>query len=468
MLQQQVKIIKKIIIFIDQVIVAISFFLGCRLIEIIRDVELLDSYLYLLVFILPIWSLLLVFYGMYDSLRNMRIYEIIIIIAKAGITGILFFGGVAYLFKIQDISRILISVVFFITGGFLFILKILEGMYFKYTRRKGYNVRNLLVVGANSRVKRFIDLIHEHSEWGFKIIGLIDDDTEKKGTLFRDYPVLGTLDDMPDLIKKNLISEVVFIVPRSWLGKIEKAIIYCEMVGIKVHLAIDHFELKISRAFFSNLQEFPLITFNSTPDRMALLFLKRFLDIILSGFALLLLSPMLIVISTLIKLTSSGPVFYKQKRCGMYGKLFVLYKFRTMIDGADKKLKELLQHNEMSGPAFKMTNDPRITMIGGFLRKYSLDELPQLWNIFRGDMSIVGPRPPLFEEVNEYDCWQRRRLSVRPGLTCIWQVSGRNKITDFSEWARLDLEYIDNWSLWLDFKIMLKTIPAVILGVGAK
>ena len=180
------------------------------------------------------------------------------------------------------------------------------------------------------------------------------------------------------------------------------------------------------------------------------------------------MAPVFIITAIIIKATSKGPVFFNQERSGLNGRRFILYKFRTMVVDAETRLKDLLSSNEMNGPVFKMTQDPRITKIGKILRRFSIDELPQLWNVFKGDMSIVGPRPPIPEEVKNYDYWHRRKLSMRPGITCLWQVGGRSKITDFSEWMRLDLKYIDNWSLWLDCKILLKTIPTVLFGIGAK
>ena len=195
--------------------------------------------------------------------------------------------------------------------------------------------------------------------------------------------------------------------------------------------------------------------------------LKRTIDIIGSGMGLVILSPLLLVIAIAIKLTSpEGPVLYRWKVVGMGGRYFTGYKFRTMVPNADEIKKELLAQNEMKGPVFKMTHDPRITPVGRFLRKYSLDELPQLWSVLKGDMSLVGPRPPLQTEWVHFEDWQRRKLSVKPGMTCLWQISGRNDIDDFDEWVKLDLEYIDNWSLWLDFKILLLTIPAAIKGTG--
>jgi exopolysaccharide biosynthesis polyprenyl glycosylphosphotransferase len=232
-------------------------------------------------------------------------------------------------------------------------------------------------------------------------------------------------------------------------------------------VAVDLFPAKVSNVSMEFLENVPLLTFSTTPDRAFALFVKRVMDIVLSAFLLTILFPFMAVIGVLIKLTSSGPILYKQVRCGLYGRRFVLYKFRSMNEGAEDVLWEIKHLNEMDGPVFKMRNDPRVTPLGRFLRKSSIDELPQFWNVLRGDMSLVGPRAPLPEEVKEYSRWQRRRLSVKPGITCLWQVSGRNEI-DFHEWMKLDLHYIDNWSLLLDLKILVRTFPVVLLCRGAR
>jgi len=243
---------------------------------------------------------------------------------------------------------------------------------------------------------------------------------------------------------------------------------FFETEGISIHLAVDYFQLTLSQGRQNELNGFPLITFETTPNKFLHLIFKRLSDIVISSLSLTVLSPFLLVISVLIKATSPGSVFFKQVRCGLNGRKFTMYKFRTMVNGAEARLEALLAKNQMQGPVFKMDHDPRVTRVGRLLRKMSLDELPQLFNVLKGDMSIVGPRPPIPKEVKSYEPWHRRRLSMRPGITCIWQVNGRNAITDFNRWTKLDLYYIDHWSLGLDLKIMLKTIPTVILGVGAK
>jgi exopolysaccharide biosynthesis polyprenyl glycosylphosphotransferase len=221
-----------------------------------------------------------------------------------------------------------------------------------------------------------------------------------------------------------------------------------------------------SKVYLEAIHELPLLTFTTTPQSEYLLFLKNALDFSLALFLILFLSPFLLGVALLIKILSGSPIIFRQVRCGLGGRKFVLYKFRTMIPSAEEIKEQLTHLNEMSGPVFKIREDPRCTPLGRLLRKFSIDELPQLFNIFKGDMSFVGPRPPLPQEVENYARWQRRRLRMKPGLTCLWQVSGRNKV-DFEEWMRLDLEYIDNWSLMLDLMIFLKTIPVVLTARGA-
>jgi exopolysaccharide biosynthesis polyprenyl glycosylphosphotransferase len=269
------------------------------------------------------------------------------------------------------------------------------------------------------------------------------------------------------VIRRFSIDEVVFIIPNSRLGLVESAIRVCETLGTKATLALDFFNVKLAKAHQTELDGVPFISFETTPASEWQILLKRGLDITLSAIGIALLSPVLLVTAGLIKATSPGPVFFLQKRLGLNGRRFVLYKFRTMYKGAHRMQRSLMAMNIMQGPAFKMKNDPRVTPLGSMLRKLSIDELPQLFNVFFGDMSLVGPRPPVAREVKQYELWQRRRLSMPPGITCLWQISGRNKIVDFNEWMKLDLQYIDKWSLWLDIKLICKTIPTVLSGIGA-
>ncbi|RKY80333.1 sugar transferase, partial [candidate division KSB1 bacterium] len=280
------------------------------------------------------------------------------------------------------------------------------------------------------------------------------------------YQVIGRVRDIPRILRESVIDRVIFVVPRLWLNRVEDAIHHCEREGVATAITVDLFEPKVARLRQSDFAGIPLILFQTTVAEEWQLFIKRIIDIVISLIAILLLSPVFIISAIGVKLSSKGPVFFRQERCGQNGRRFILYKFRSMIVGAEMKKRKLEKQNEMQGPVFKMKRDPRVTRFGRFMRKLSIDEFPQLFNVLRGDMSLVGPRPPLPAEVELYEVWHRRRLSMKPGLTCIWQVSGRNKI-DFNTWMEMDMKYIDNFSLWLDFKILVRTIFVVLTGYGA-
>jgi exopolysaccharide biosynthesis polyprenyl glycosylphosphotransferase len=267
------------------------------------------------------------------------------------------------------------------------------------------------------------------------------------------------------MLRRQVIDEVIFAVSKEELERLEETFLVCEEEGVKTRVLLSFFPQAISKVYLERLGDKPLLTFSATPDD-ELLLLKRVLDFAMALTALLVLWPVLLVLAVAVKLTSSGPVLFRQTRCGLGGRKFTLYKFRSMQADADLRREELAALNEVDGPVFKIKNDPRCTPIGRFMRKFSLDELPQLVNILRGDMSFVGPRPPLPEEVEKYEPWQRRRLRMQPGLTCLWALEGRSRLS-FRRWMELDLEYIDHWSMTLDCKILLRTIPIVLLGRGA-
>ncbi len=452
----------------DLAIVLAAFFVSYYFRDTINTLYPLTTYLGILPVLLIIFGTCLYFFDIYSSFRLSRIPELIFLVFKATMLGFFIFGSFTYLFKILFISRSFIITVFLLSGILISLEKIIVIAMFRYMRKKGYNYRSILIVGTGRRAQNFISLVEEHNEWGLQIIGLVDEDPTKFKQIIKGYTVIGTFLDIPKILHTTVIDEVVFIVPRSWLGRIEEIIRFIELEGVKVSVAVDIFEMRFAKARQTDLTGFPLITFESTPDKIWQLFVKRIFDILVSGISLILISPLSLVLTLVIKKTSRGPAFFRQMRTGLNGRTFTLYKFRTMVDDAEQQLGSLMAQNEMQGPAFKMENDPRLTSLGKILRKLSLDELPQLWNVFKGEMSLVGPRPPIPYEVGHYDSWQRRRLRMRPGITCLWQISGRNKITDFNDWAKLDLKYIDNWSLWLDAKILLKTIPVVLLGIGAK
>jgi exopolysaccharide biosynthesis polyprenyl glycosylphosphotransferase len=280
----------------------------------------------------------------------------------------------------------------------------------------------------------------------------------------------GGAQELTTMLHEHSVYGVILSARRAYFEQIESVIKACELEGVEVWLVADFFATQISRTSFDELLGRPLLIFRTTPESSWHSIAKMLIDVFGSLIFLVFIASWLFpLIAISIKLTSRGPVFFKQQRSGQNGKPFTLYKFRTMVTNAEQYRHELEAMNEMSGPVFKLTKDPRVTLVGKILRKYSLDELPQFWNVLFGEMSLVGPRPLPVDEVKRFsDFAHRRRLSVKPGLTCLWQIGGRNKISDFKDWVRLDLEYIDNWSLWLDLKILLYTIPAVLRGTGAK
>src|SRR3990167_5175265 len=397
MLKEHHVLYKRVMIFSDLCIVLATFFLGFLLKNNVTHLyNELGIYIVVVPTLLITWGVLLYYFGMYDSFRTKQIYDVLFIVIETTFVGIGFFGSFLFITKIHSISRLQIGYSFLLAAVFISIEKIFLIKYFRYQRKKGINTRNFLIVGTGKRAQDFINLINKHAEWGIKAIGLIDDDTSRvsAGTMYG-YKILGTLDDIPNIIHNHVVDEVLFVVPRSWLNKIEKIISYvCEVEGIKVSVAIDLFEHHLSKAKYSYLDTLPLLTFDSTPDELIRLLIKRLFDFFSSIILIFIISPVFLIAAIFIKVSSKGPVFFRQQRCSLNGRHFTLYKFRTMVADAETKLRELLEYNEMQGPVFKMKNDPRLTKVGKFLRKFSIDELPQFWNVFRGDMSLVGPRPP--------------------------------------------------------------------------
>jgi exopolysaccharide biosynthesis polyprenyl glycosylphosphotransferase len=329
--------------------------------------------------------------------------------------------------------------------------------------------RYLVNALGEARLKRRIILVGTPEDLVEAKLDLCLDDA-------KDIDVVADLDingvDVAALVEQlhtHSANGVLLATKHTFFGHIEKVIQACELEGVEVWMLANFFNTQISRTTLDELYGRPVVIFRSTPDFAWQAVGKQTIDFLGALFAVLLFSPILVFCSIAIRLSSKGPVFFRQQRSGLNGRPFTMYKFRTMITDAEQRKDELMAYNEMAGPVFKVTNDPRITPIGKFLRKRSFDELPQLFNVLRGEMSLVGPRPLPVDETMQFDeLAHRRRLSVKPGLTCLWQISGRNKVTDFKEWVRLDLEYIDNWSLWLDIKILFQTIPVVLGGDGAK
>jgi exopolysaccharide biosynthesis polyprenyl glycosylphosphotransferase len=413
-----------------------------------------------------IWLAIFSLNGLYRGYRTRSFKRAAWLIFAGSFWATIASGSYIFLLKMELASRLFFGVYTLTAYGLLifekwFLLRILDSVH-----SKGYHQENLLIVGTGKRAREFIRAVKLHGNWGLRIIGLIDDEHGLYGKEVDGYRVLGRIQDIHFIIKRIPIDRVIFVVPRLWLHRIEEAIQACEEVGVTTSISLDLYNLHIARTRQTDFNGFPLLEFETFYAKEWQLFLKRLMDLVVAAFALFLFSPLMLIVALLIKLTSRGPVLFKQTRCGLKGRKFVLYKFRSMIADAEAKKEALMKSNEMDGPAFKIRDDPRITTIGRFIRRTSIDELPQFFNVLKGNMSIVGPRPPLLNEVENYKIWQRRRLSLKPGITCLWQVSGRNKIS-FEQWMKMDLEYIDNWSLLLDIKILFKTLFVVLVGYGA-
>lgn len=322
--------------------------------------------------------------------------------------------------------------------------------------QKGQFERRLILVGASADTADLREQLAERDRHGLRITAEID---------VNELPI----ETLVELLHEHSANGVIIVARHTLFGQLEKVIQACELEGIEVWLLAEFFKTQISRTTVDDFYGRPMMVFRSTPELSWQAVAKQALDFFGAFLLLSLFSLPMIVAAILVRLTSPGPVIFRQQRSGLNGRPFTMYKFRTMVTDAEQRKQELAAFNEMSGPVFKVSNDPRITPIGRWLRKFSIDEFPQLFNVLRGEMSLVGPRPlPVAETRRFDDVAHRRRLSVKPGLTCLWQISGRNDLRDFREWVRLDLEYIDNWSLWLDLKILLRTVPVVLMGSGAK
>jgi exopolysaccharide biosynthesis polyprenyl glycosylphosphotransferase len=325
--------------------------------------------------------------------------------------------------------------------------------------------RMVVIVGCGEQAVEMAQLVVAHREWGLTLRGLVDADGSGRGEV-EGFPVVCAVEALPEYVTREVVDDVVLAVQTRQLGELEGTLLRCHELGVRVRLALRPFPHVQPRLEVENLNGVPLLTFATTPTSVSGHFAKRVIDVVVAVSALAVTAVFWPLIALAIRLSSRGPVLYRQVRCSLQGRRFELLKFRTMVEGADRMQPELAHLNVMDGPVFKAPGDPRVTRVGRWLRRWSLDELPQLVNVLMGDMSLVGPRPPLPEEVERYEPWQRRRLAMKPGLTCLWQVSGRSEL-DFGTWMAMDLAYIDHWSLWLDFKILLRTVPAVLSGRGA-
>ncbi len=375
--------------------------------------------------------------------------------------------GAGLVFGLESLSLALVALYAPIHLAGLMAWRFVASGWLQQSRERDRNQRSFVMIGSDSRARRVAARFT--ADWGFRNLGFLDDTPVSLDVAALGERYLGRAKELGRLLEREIIDEVVIAVPRHQLAADStiEAIRLCEAVGLDVTILSDLFEAQRAKLSYHEVLGSPAMSFRSyqLPPLWALA-VKRGVDILGAVLGLVITLPLWLVVAAAIKLDSPGPVFFVQKRSGLHGRTFPFPKFRTLARDAERNLAGLREYNEVTGPVFKMTNDPRVTRVGHFLRRSSIDELPQLISVLLGQMSLVGPRPPIPGEVDQYELFQRRRLSIRPGLTCLWQISGRSSLS-FEEWVRLDLLYIDQWSLLLDLRILLKTVPAVLTARGA-
>lgn len=421
----------------------------------------------LFILILPIWLVILYLIQVAEIPRTKRYRVLFYQYFQSTVLIATFLLVFYFVFKLYLISRLFLAEFTVFGLLFLFLARSLEYKVFKIYRSKGYNYINVVIIGDDSSIP-FIESLLSNKDWGYRIIAIftgsekIKEKYEKAIILLPDE-YLGVLND---LMEVDIIDEVLYFKTKVIPSEVRNTVRSCEELGVVFSLNYTDQNNKLTNAIKTEIGNQKFLTFINIPHNSFALAIKKIMDIVLSVFLVICLSPLLIAIAILIKTTSRGPIFFKQARVGLRGRQFGLYKFRTMIVNAETMKKDLEADNEADGPVFKIKDDPRVTKIGKFLRRTGLDELPQLFNVLKGEMSLIGPRPPLPSETIQYKRWQLRRLSVKPGLSCFWQIKPDRNNIKFEKWMELDLAYIDNWSLRLDFIILLKTIKTVFLRTG--
>lgn len=415
-----------------------------------------------------VWYIVFNLQGIYRSHRLSRFTEELKEIGRAVFLASLMLLMVAQIGRWPTITLWTACCVGLIGMALIVAMRVLLRLNLRRLRLHGHNIKTLMIVGGGPRARWFANEISNRTDLGYRIIGYVDDETNFNGHGLNGLPRLGDVQDLPELIANNVIDEVFVALPiKSQYSQIEATINLLEEQGIMVHLFTDHFPHRLARSHPSEFEGAPLLSLHSAPPVTWRTEIKRMIDILVAVMLLILLAPLLAIVAIAIKLESEGPILFIQNRMGINKRQFRMLKFRTMCVDAEAKMQEIEHLNEKTGPIFKITNDPRMTRVGKWLRRASIDELPQLFNVLVGEMSIVGPRPLSMRDAMRMEvAWQKRRFSVKPGLTCLWQVSGRNNLS-FEQWMELDLEYIDHWSLGLDGMILLRTIPAILLARGA-
>jgi exopolysaccharide biosynthesis polyprenyl glycosylphosphotransferase len=411
---------------------------------------------------LLLWAASAWLYQVYQARARPPWVEISRVTRALGLVAILAPNGFFFV-KAQAVSRLAVGVYFVLAWLLLVGIRFSIRAVLRSMGRTGRRVRYYAVIGGGADAAELVQTIRAQ-EYGMRLAGYVLEDGGPPPV--DGGVVLGRVSELASVLEQHVLDELLFAVPRERLPAMQDAILTAEELGVPVRISLEMMKFGRARVSVSEIAGVPMLALHRTPSDTLELAVKRAFDVLASAAVLVLLAPLYALVAVAIRLDSPGPVLFRQRRVGLNGRTFDILKFRSMYQDAETRQEALRVHNEMTGPVFKMARDPRVTRVGRLIRRTSLDEFPQFWNVLRGEMSIVGPRPPIPAEVRQYKRWQRRRLSVRPGITCIWQVSGRNAI-DFERWMELDLQYIDGWSLWGDIQICLKTIPALLSARGA-
>lgn len=458
----------RVVFSLDVLFIIIIFLFSFYVRNYIIQKEEIDlySHLFLIPLLLTLSVGFLYYFGAYQSPHQTSILDYIWSIFEGMALTVFVIFSLLYFLKIQYISRFVILV--FASTNFIFLsaIRVCLVTYFHQSIKQGRGSLKILIIGTGIRARELAKELKKNAVWGLEIVGYLDP-TDYPDIDIEGVPVVGTVKNISECLKKYDIDEVIIAVPRSLLEDAEPIAQACEEEGIKLQFMADVFSVQVARVSLTNVGNIPLLTMEPVALDNNKLFIKRIFDIALTSLSMPIVLPLMAVIALVIKVDSKGPVFFIQERVGLRKHLFPMIKFRSMYTDAEERLEEIEHLNEAEGPIFKIKNDPRVTRAGRILRKTSLDELPQLFNVLSGEMSLVGPRPMSIRDVNLFEKGiQRKRFSVKPGITCIWQVSGRSNLP-FHKWLELDLEYIDNWSLLLDVILLFKTIPAVLKAKGA-
>ncbi|MBV5341438.1 MAG: sugar transferase, partial [Deltaproteobacteria bacterium] len=412
------------------------------------------SHLFLIPLLLVFITSFLSYFGGYKSPENKNLVGYAWSIFRATVLTVLMLLAILFFFNIPYVSRFVIFLFALLELSMLFISRAIITVYFNKQVKSGEKALRVLIIGSKGRALDLVKALHEKMVWGVKIVGFIDPDPSMIGKKVQGIPVIGTVENTHECLKNNVIDEVIIAIPRSLLDDAEPIVLACEQEGIRLRFMADIFNVQVARISLSEIKGIPLLTMEPVAQDPQQLLAKRVFDLVCTLLAAPFLVPVFLVVAIFIKLDSPGPVFFVQPRVGMRKRVFPMFKFRSMSVDAEEQLKEIEHLNEAEGPIFKIKNDPRVTRVGSFLRKTSIDELPQLINVLRGEMSLVGPRPMSLRDVDLFERGaQRKRFSVQPGLTCIWQISGRSNLP-FEKWLELDLQYIETWSFWLDLEIL--------------